>query len=182
MPSHGPVHSIGKALDSDGHPVTAIMWRANGLVDSLAKAAASPHRVPQWFTSRVAVAGKMVQHQVAKLGVVTHSANNHPTEVTLENGEKTWQTARDSTALGPGGRRPTCRAQLEKPRASCTTPQQRVTQAIVALEAAGGGLPTSSFSSCKWSSSEKEAFPQRLRQVEGGATGRGQSRQLGWLS
>ncbi len=46
MPAHGSAASIGRALKSDGRPVTALEWRANRLVDALAKHAAGFDRVP----------------------------------------------------------------------------------------------------------------------------------------
>ena len=41
MPAHGAAHTIGVARDSRGQPITAVMWRANRLVDFLAKSAAA---------------------------------------------------------------------------------------------------------------------------------------------
>ena len=46
MPAHGPASSIGHAKDSRGRLVDAIMWRANRLVDLLAKSATAEHRLP----------------------------------------------------------------------------------------------------------------------------------------
>ena len=40
MPSHCPAAAIGKTLTSKGTPITPLMWRANRLVDILAKSAA----------------------------------------------------------------------------------------------------------------------------------------------
>jgi len=45
MPSHGSKAVIGHAIKSDGSVVTALDWRANRLVDALAKAAAGRGRV-----------------------------------------------------------------------------------------------------------------------------------------
>ncbi len=40
MPAHGAVSTIGQALDSGGSKITPVEWRANRLVDALAKKAA----------------------------------------------------------------------------------------------------------------------------------------------
>lgn len=94
MPSHGLVHTIGKVLDSGGRPITA-----NSLVDSLAKAAALPHRTST--TCNVANAAKLVQYQSAKLGVATHEANNHRVEIVLDSGAQARKVVRDSTPVRP---------------------------------------------------------------------------------
>eukprot|EP00973_Karenia_brevis_P093674 12418485-Karenia_brevis.AAC.1 len=37
MPAHGAVDKIGRALDSNKNKISAVEWRANRLVDALAK-------------------------------------------------------------------------------------------------------------------------------------------------
>eukprot|EP00973_Karenia_brevis_P022171 3050471-Karenia_brevis.AAC.1 len=68
MPAHGSAAAIGSAKDSRGWPIDAAMWRANRLVDILAKAAASRHRLPAWATNEVQNASKLFAHQAARLG------------------------------------------------------------------------------------------------------------------
>ena len=98
MPSHGAEHSIGQVLDSNGKPITGLMWRANRLVDFLAKSAASPHRLPKRTLDKVKTAAKSLQHFAGVLGAATHGANNFRVEVTLPDGTITTHTRRDSTA------------------------------------------------------------------------------------
>ena len=47
MPAHSSTSAIGTAVSSDGTPITAVNWRANRLVDKLAKLAADELRVPK---------------------------------------------------------------------------------------------------------------------------------------
>jgi len=101
MPSHESAQAIGLALDSDGQPISPRMWRANRLADLLAKAAAGKNRLPAWVTSLVASAGKLVKHQAAKLGAVTHAANNYETTEVVDGGALVKRILRDSTAERP---------------------------------------------------------------------------------
>jgi hypothetical protein len=98
MPSHAAYTSIEVAADSDGHPVTATMWRANRLVDALAKRAAGQHRMPQWALKQIEQAKNLALYSAAKLGVVTHRANHHTVQVVAGDGTITTRTCRDSTA------------------------------------------------------------------------------------
>ena len=87
MPAHGAAHTIGHALDSRGKPIIGLMWRANRLVDVLAKSVASTSRLPRWATAKVQSSAKLVQHHAARLGTVTYEANNYVATHTLDNGE-----------------------------------------------------------------------------------------------
>ena len=99
MPAHTSLKSIGHAQDSNGAAITAIMWRANRLVDLLAKSAALQSRLPKKVTQFVARSAKLVEHQAARLGTATHLANNHKITVTLDGGATEIRTVRDSTAI-----------------------------------------------------------------------------------
>ena len=98
MPSHGTVDTIRQTLDSNGKAVTSIMWRANRLVDDLAKSAAGAERLPPWIMEGIKNAANLVLYSAARLGTATHGANNHPITVTLENGSIMQKVVRDSTA------------------------------------------------------------------------------------
>ena len=74
------------------------MWRANRLVDFLAKSAASPHRLPKKTVEKVKVAATLVQHSAAVLGAATHRANNFLVEELLPDGTTAQRSKRDSTA------------------------------------------------------------------------------------
>ena len=101
MPSHVSALAIGRVPDSSGVPITPIMWRANRLVDVLAKAAATPHRLPAWVTEAVLAAGRLVQHHAARLGTVTWAANNHEVLSVSAGGDTVRTIVRDSTAVRP---------------------------------------------------------------------------------
>eukprot|EP00973_Karenia_brevis_P084801 11766320-Karenia_brevis.AAC.1 len=66
------------------------MWRANRLVDLVAKSAANVGRLPRWLLRRVADAAKVVQHSAARLGHATYLANNHVICVTSEVDGSIW--------------------------------------------------------------------------------------------
>ena len=72
MPAHGSASSIGRAPDSNGNLVTAVMWRANRLVDLLAKAAAGEFQLKPFVLSQLAAAPLLVRHQAAVLGLLSH--------------------------------------------------------------------------------------------------------------
>ncbi len=77
------------------------MWRANRIVDCLAKMAAGHDRIPRWVMQQVADAAKLVQYSAAKLGAVTHAANNLSVTVVVDGGATVTRTVRDSTAERP---------------------------------------------------------------------------------
>ena len=101
MPAHTSGLSLQNVADSTGCRITPIMWRANRLVDALAKAAAGRSRTPSWAPTQVQVAGTMVRHAAAQLGTVTYRANHHPVIVQLEGGAAITRLCRDSTAERP---------------------------------------------------------------------------------
>ena len=101
MPAHGAVHTIGVAIDSRGRPVNPLLWRANRLVDLLAKHAAMPHRVPRKITNGLRDFAKLARHRLLQLGVVTLAANNHVVNVIGTAGVSQTRTMRDSEGCKP---------------------------------------------------------------------------------
>ncbi len=101
MPSHESAFTLRSVCDSNGDQVTQLMWRANRLADILAKAAAGRDRLPVKFTRLVSTAGEWVRHQAAKLGTVTHAANNFVASFVADGGATVTKTLRDSTADRP---------------------------------------------------------------------------------
>ena len=77
MPAHLTAAAIGNALKSNSSPVTARDWRANRLVDGLAKLAAADGAAPLTSVRLVDSAEALVRHAAAQLAVATHNANNH---------------------------------------------------------------------------------------------------------
>ncbi len=105
MPAHGTTASIGRALKLDGTVVTAIEWRANRLVDALAKHAAAFDRVPRRTLEAVSDAGRLAEYSAALLGTVTECANNWKQEAVRHDGTPYRRTVRDS-APPPRAARP----------------------------------------------------------------------------
>ena len=99
MPAHTTSSAAGTRAKSDGKLLTTAEWRANDLADKLAKkgAACTPLRVQADAT--ISLAGEALLQSAAKLGVVTHAANCHATEVTLASGATAVHMSRDSTAM-----------------------------------------------------------------------------------
>ncbi len=113
MPAHGSAASIGKALKSDGTLVTALEWRANRLVDALAKSAAGFDRMPRKTLEAIGDASKFAEYSAALRGTVTHYANNSTREAQRRDGTPYQQVVRDS-APPPRVARP------RKPPLDCT--------------------------------------------------------------
>ena len=97
MPAHKSLSAIGVATKSDGQCLTSIDWRANRLVDGLAKAAASSLSAPSAVSSFLRSADAASAHAACLLGVVTHAANNFQSCVLNEGGASVTTISRDST-------------------------------------------------------------------------------------
>ena len=81
MLTWGPAHtswaSLGTRLKSNGRPLTAVDWRANGIADAAAKMAASRHRAPAYIRQRYAEAVAAHRFGAAVAGVACWEANHH---------------------------------------------------------------------------------------------------------
>ena len=95
MPAHQGPGAIGVAIKSDGTSITVLEWRANRLVDAIAKAEASRGVAPQGTIDLLISATALVQHTAAQIGAATHAANNHVIVVQLESGKTVNKTVRD---------------------------------------------------------------------------------------
>ena len=73
MPAHKSHHAIGNALLSNGNALSATDWRANRLVDCLAKAAAKILAAPSSVSAFLRSADAAAAHAACLLGVVTHA-------------------------------------------------------------------------------------------------------------
>jgi hypothetical protein len=96
MPSHKSIASIGTVAKSNGHFIDALEWRANRLVDKLAKLAAQLFCVPDLAVSIYNDAMEAAEYAAALVGTVTHAANHHSVEITMRNGKQGKTTLRDS--------------------------------------------------------------------------------------
>ena len=77
MPAHQSIASVGEVKLSNGQRLTWIDWRANRLVDALAKRAAAERYPPLAIERILGWAKQAVRHSARLLGRVTHAANHH---------------------------------------------------------------------------------------------------------
>ena len=96
MPAHISLAMIAYQSISDGKALTTVDWRANRLVDAIAKAFARDFRPPKHIRDHVQSARAMYKHATALLGVVTHRANHHTVQVLRADGSLADKTVRDA--------------------------------------------------------------------------------------
>ena len=96
MPAHQPLSAIATAVLSNGKLLSGVDWRANRLVDALAKQAAATMRTPVEVRSLLESGQAAVKHHSAVLGVATHAANNHEMAFQRPDGTMGFHTIRDA--------------------------------------------------------------------------------------
>jgi hypothetical protein len=96
QPAHQTVQAIGQRHGSDGRKITTIDWRANRLVDALAKQAAERVRATKEARDLIKSGREAVRHAACNLGQITFAANNHRVERLGEDGKMHTETLRDS--------------------------------------------------------------------------------------
>ena len=96
MPAHMSLSMVGETKLSNGTRLTTVDWRANRLVDALAKRGAAMHAPPAASTRLVESAAPAVRHAAALLGKVTHVANNWTVEVVEPDGQLRRRVLRDA--------------------------------------------------------------------------------------
>ena len=96
MPAHQTTAAIGTRVLSNGERLSALDWRANRLVDALAKQAAAQRQAPKAITRLLVSARVAVRHAASLLGQVTHAANNCKMEVVLPDGSSAQRVCRDA--------------------------------------------------------------------------------------
>ncbi len=104
MPAHTGAHAIGKVQTSKGASLTAPIWRANRLVDVLAKKAASQHTVGPAILRALKLAEATALHGAALLGMVVHAANNLRVDECQEDGTTRTTLRRDTAPLPKTGK------------------------------------------------------------------------------
>ena len=97
MPAHQTLSSVGERKLSSGMRLSFVDWRANRLVDALAKMAAAEWRTSEAVRKLLDSAAAAVKHSAMLLGRVTHEANNHEIAVTGDDGVITKMRVRDAT-------------------------------------------------------------------------------------
>ena len=113
----------------NGTRLSHVDWRANRLVDQLAKVAAKALCAPIETVKLLDGCDAACAHAAALLGIVTHAANNHKTVTYDEEGKVRTTIQRDSTdkpkkKVGPpnGRKREQVTAKEVKPTRSTSTP------------------------------------------------------------
>ena len=96
LPAHQSRARVGQAVLSNGTRLSPIDWRANRLVDVLAKRAAAFHQLTANAANTFAHAASLSQWALAQLARVTHCANTHETVVVDEQGLSHTKVTRDS--------------------------------------------------------------------------------------
>jgi len=102
MPAHQTLAMIGEKKLSNGRRLSCIDWRANRLVDSLAKQAAAQKQLATDVSKALDSGAAAVKHSVMLLGRVTHAANNHQRVSIGLDGETTTAIARDASQCPKG--------------------------------------------------------------------------------
>jgi len=96
MPSHTSLATARTRRRSDGKPVSTTDWRANRLVDALAKLGATSNRASADLRRHRLAARQLVEHTAAVLGVATHGANHFREQIWTQTGRLVQTTRRDS--------------------------------------------------------------------------------------
>jgi len=96
MPSHCTLAAARFRCKSDGSPVSALDWRANRLVDALAKTAAGVAQLPKELTALVHRAEQATEYAAALVGLTSWAANNQVAHLPDGSGGTYKATLRDS--------------------------------------------------------------------------------------
>ena len=99
MPAHTSTGAVGEAKLSNGTRLSMVDWRANRLVDALAKMSALEAQYLPEVVELVRSAESAVTHAAKLLGRTTHAANNHATIVEDASGNQIVKLTRDATQL-----------------------------------------------------------------------------------
>ena len=90
---------IGEVRKSNQQTISHVDWRANALVDGLAKRAAGEHRIPRHARDFLAGAEAGIEFAAASAGVVTRAAQRHEVTVTMADGAVVTQVHRDAIPI-----------------------------------------------------------------------------------
>ena len=142
MPAHlSAAAAVGHASLSNGAKMSMVDWRANRLVDALAKQAAAGRRAPMAIR-RLLESGRVAAKHAAKLlGRVTHAANNCELEMKMPDGTRVLKKCRDAqqhTRHQCSAARTRCRKEPAPPAA---LPGDEATAGAAAIGACGAWPP-----------------------------------------
>ena len=97
VPAHKSLSAVGEVKLSKGCRLSVVDWRANRLVDKLAKLAAEYLQAPRATLRLLASSEAAAAHASCLLGIVTHAANNHRVDMPNDDGSTTTRMVRDSS-------------------------------------------------------------------------------------
>jgi len=128
MPAHTSRAAVGRWLKSNGRPVSLRDWRANRLVDKLAKLAAGCRAPPKDLLKLLQTASTAAEHAGACLGLATHAANSYKVTTWREDGTAVQALRRDAW-LPPyldrgAGHRPRALGKRPPPRPTTTRAEE----------------------------------------------------------
>ena len=95
MPAHTSTSSVGEVKLSNGERLSMVDWRANRLVDALAKMSASEAQCVPAALKLGASTEMAVRHAAQLLGQVTHAANHHRVTIEDDKGNVSCKLCRD---------------------------------------------------------------------------------------
>ena len=95
IPAHLSIAAVGNATAHGTSRLTMVDWRANRLVDALAKTGAAIAAPSDDTTTLVKSAEAFVKHRLAQLAQATFRANNHSVTVLSADGEWITKILRD---------------------------------------------------------------------------------------
>ena len=87
IPAHLSISAVGQATAHSNKRLSMVDWRANRLVDALAKTGAASVAPAPETIDLVTSAETLVRHRLAQLAQATHRANNHSVTILNEAGE-----------------------------------------------------------------------------------------------
>ena len=96
MPAHTSTGDVGEAKLSNGTRLSMVDWRANRLVDALAKLSALEVQYLPEVVKLLKGAEAAVKHAAKLLGRTTHAANNHAVVVEDVSGKQVTKITRDA--------------------------------------------------------------------------------------
>ena len=134
QPAHQTVQSIGQRHGSDGRKITAIDWRANRLVDALAKQAAEEVRATKQTRNLIQSGREAARHAACCLGQITFAANNHKAERIGEDGNMHTVTLRDSQDAPKKKHSPKDKVAKGAVTAAAAKTTKQATKAVLTLE------------------------------------------------
>ena len=97
IPAHIPYAAVGERMLPCGRRLTDLDWRANRLVDALAKMGAAAQKAREGNEQLLMSTAALATHNAAQLGQVTFIANMFSQNYTDEDGNEKIRIIRDST-------------------------------------------------------------------------------------